>query len=224
MTKILLISDESARHAISGMLECEDFVPIPTSHAQTGLEQAMAAQPQLVVLDLNRPGTANMDLCKQLRASRIQAPILVLSETEDELAKVLLLETGADDYVVKPFSLRELLARIRALLRRARENTPIREFADIGIAHARRMVSKRGEEVKLTRAEYNLLAYFLQHPGSLVTRGMILHSVWGYAAYPNTRTVDAHVVRLRQKLEADQRAPQHFRTVHGVGYRFVPYG
>ena len=223
-SKILLISDdESARDTIGGMLESENLIPILASDAPTGFEQAIRAQPQLVVVDLQWPSTANVELCKQARASQLQVPIIVLSPIGGELDKVLLLETGADDYVVKPFSLRELLARIRALLRRARESTHTYQFADVGVDLTRRWVSKRGEEVKLTRAEYNLLAYFLQHSGRCVTRDMILNSVWGYDSYPNTRTVDMHVVRLRRKLEPDQNVARHFRTVHGVGYRFVPH-
>jgi DNA-binding response OmpR family regulator len=220
---LLIIDDESARDAIGGMLESENLIPILASDAQTGFELAITAQPQLVLVDLHWPGTASVELCKQLRASRIQMPIIVLSAIGEEIEKVLVLETGADDYVVKPFSLRELLARIRALLRRARDSTHTYQFADIGVDLTRRWVSKRGEEVKLTRAEYNLLAYFLRHSGHCVTRDMILNSVWGYDSCPNTRTVDMHVVRLRQKLEPDQNVARHFRTVHGVGYRFVPH-
>src|SRR5439155_11990389 len=144
-----------------------------------------------------------------------------LSAIGDEMDKVLLLEIGADDYVVKPFGTRELLARIRALLRRtSSDETKVVSFADVEVDLTRRVVMRRGEELKLTRAEYNLLTYFLQNRA--LTRDMILNSVWGYESFPNTRTVDAHVVRLRQKLEPDPNLPRHFLTVHGVGYRFVP--
>src|SRR5271155_2209516 len=137
--------------------------------------------------------------------------------------KVQLLEIGADDYVVKPFGTRELLARIRAVLRRATpEETRVMAFADVEVDLTRRVVSKHGEDLKMTRAEYNLLTFFLQNPDRALTREMILTSVWGYDSFPNTRTVDAHVVRLRQKLEPDSGSPRHFLTVHGVGYRFLP--
>ena len=137
--------------------------------------------------------------------------------------KVLLLEIGADDYVVKPFGTRELLARIHALLRRtSADEKKVVAFADVEVDLTRRVVSKRGDELKFTRAEYNLLTYFLQNPDRALTRDMILNSVWGYESFPNTRTVDAHVVRLRQKLEPDVSCPRHFLTVHGVGYRFLP--
>jgi DNA-binding response OmpR family regulator len=125
--------------------------------------------------------------------------------------------------VVKPFGSRELLARMRAVLRRSAPDTnAVLSFADVEVDIERRLVHKRGEELKLTRAEYNLLTFFLQNPDRALTRDLILNSVWGYESFPNTRTVDAHVVRLRQKLEPDPNCPRHFLTVHGVGYRFLP--
>jgi DNA-binding response OmpR family regulator len=137
--------------------------------------------------------------------------------------KVLLLEVGADDYVVKPFGARELLARIRAVLRRTSgEATRIARFGDVEVDIERRTVTRAGKEVKVTPAEYNLLSFFLQNADRVLTRDLILNSVWGYEYYPNTRTVDAHVVRLRQKFEREPAAPKHFITVHGVGYRFLP--
>jgi DNA-binding response OmpR family regulator len=149
--------------------------------------------------------------------------VIVLSAAGEEMDKVELLDIGADDYMVKPFRVRELLARIRAVLRRATpEETVVVEFGEVAVDFTRRAVSKRGEEISLTRGEYNLLTYFLQNPDRALTREVILNSVWGYTCLPHTRTVDAHVVRLRQKLESDAGHPRHFLTVHGVGYRFLP--
>lgn len=223
--KILLIgSDPLTELVIAETVEREELVLIAAGDAKTGLKQAATAFPQLVLVDVHSPATANLELCRQLRAFLEETPIVVLSPFEDEIDKVLLLESGADDYIVKPFNPRELLARIRALLRRARHSAQIHQFSDVGINLTHRVVNKGGEEVKLTRTEYNLLAFFVQHPGRVVTRDMILNSVWGYYAYPDTRTVDVHVMKLRQKLEPDQRTARHFRTVHGVGYRFVPHG
>jgi DNA-binding response OmpR family regulator len=166
---------------------------------------------------------SGIEICKQVRAANIKTPIIVLSAVGEEVDKVLLLEIGADDYVVKPFGARELLARIRAVLRRASpDSRKIAQFGIVSVDFERRIVTNRGEPVKVTPAEYNLLTYFLQNPDRPLTRDMILNSVWGYESFPNTRTVDAHVVRLRQKLEADPNLPRHFLTVHGVGYRFVP--
>jgi DNA-binding response OmpR family regulator len=174
-------------------------------------------------VDLRMPGLNGVELCKRIRASGMQTPLIVLSAVGDEVDKVLLLEIGADDYVVKPFGTRELLARIRALLRRTTPGVDhVLSFGDVDVDLDRRVVLRRGEEIKMTRAEFNLLTFFLQNPERALTRDVILNSVWGYESFPNTRTVDAHVVRLRQKLEPDSEAPRHFVTLHGVGYRFIP--
>jgi DNA-binding response OmpR family regulator len=165
---------------------------------------------------------SGIEVCRELRLAQIQTPIIVLSALGDELDKVLLLEIGADDYVVKPFGSRELIARVRALLRRsAADFQKIVRFSDVEIDLERRIITRAGREIKFTPAEYNLLVFFLQNPDRVLTRDIILNSVWGYESYPNTRTVDAHVVRLRQKLEPQAGSPCHFLTIHGVGYRFV---
>jgi DNA-binding response OmpR family regulator len=205
------------------MLEQEGFNPILVSDGKTGYERALAVKPDLMIVDLRLPGMSGIEICKQLRAASFKTPIVVLSAVGEEVDKVLLLEIGADDYVVKPFGARELLARIRAVLRRTSpESRKIAQFGVIAVDFERRIVTRRGETLKMTPAEYNLLSYFLQNPDRPLTRDMILNSVWGYESFPNTRTVDAHVVRLRQKLESDVNTPRHFLTVHGVGYRFVP--
>ena len=195
------------------------------SQAESGTEAVRMFRkhrPDVTLMDLRLPGMSGVDLCRQLRAERVNTPIIVLSAIGDEIDKVLLLEIGADDYVVKPFGTRELLARIRALLRRAAPDLDrILNFAEVAVDLDRRITKRAGEEVKLTPAEYNLLTFFLQNPDRALSRDLILNSVWGYESYPNTRTVDAHVVRLRQKLEPDPAVPKHFVTVHGVGYRFL---
>jgi DNA-binding response OmpR family regulator len=224
MPNILVIDDdESLRDTIGIMLEQEGFSPILVSDGKTGYERALAVKPDLMIVDLRLPGMSGIEICKQLRAASFKTPIIVLSAVGEEVDKVLLLEIGADDYVVKPFGARELLARIRAVLRRTSpEARKIAQFGIIAVDFERRIVTRRGETLKMTPAEYNLLSYFLQNPDRPLTRDMILNSVWGYESFPNTRTVDAHVVRLRQKLESDVNTPRHFLTVHGVGYRFVP--
>jgi DNA-binding response OmpR family regulator len=224
MQTILVIDDdESLRGTITMMLEREGFRTALAGDEKSGFEKAVALKPDLVLVDLRLPGMSGADICKRLRAARIATPIIVLSSAADELDKVLLLEFGADDYVVKPFGTRELIARIRAVLRRASPDArTVVHFSDTLVDFERRIVTRRGEELKLTPAEYNLLCYFLHNPDRPLTRDMILNSVWGYEFFPNTRTVDAHVVKLRQKLEPDPNAPRHFLTVHGVGYRFVP--
>jgi DNA-binding response OmpR family regulator len=223
MQKILVIDDdESLRDTIGVMLEREGFTPILAGDGKSGFEKALTLKPQLMLVDLRLPGMSGVEVCKQLRADRVQTPIIILSAVGDEVDKVLLLEIGADDYVVKPFGTRELLARIRALLRRTNADTRVMRFGEAEVDLDRRVALCRGAEVKLTPAEYNLLIFFLNNPDRALTRDVILNSVWGYESYPNTRTVDAHVVRLRQKLEPEPGIPRHFLTVHGVGYRFLP--
>ncbi|MEO7144703.1 MAG: response regulator transcription factor [Bryobacteraceae bacterium] len=224
MQTVLVIDDDgSLRDTIGLMLEKEGFRPVLAADGKTGFQQALVLKPALILADLRMPGMSGVEVCKQLRAAGMKTPLIVLSAIGDEMDKVLLLEIGADDYVVKPFGTRELLARIHALLRRtASEDTKVISFADVEVDITRRVVMKSGVELKFTRAEYNLLTYFLQNPDRALTRDMILNSVWGYESFPNTRTVDAHVVRLRQKLEPDTGTPRHFLTVHGIGYRFLP--
>jgi DNA-binding response OmpR family regulator len=193
ITILIVDDDESLGDTISVLLEQEGFHAVHAADGRTGFEKALSLKPQLILADLRLPEMSGIDLCKQLRASHVKTPIIVLSAIGEEMDKVLLLEIGADDYIVKPFGTRELLARTR-----------------------------RGEELKFTPAEYNLLTFFLQNPDRALTRDVILNSVWGYESFPNTRTVDAHIVRLRQKLEPDPSIPRHFLTVHGVGYRFIP--
>jgi len=224
MQTILVIDDdESLRDTIGVMLEQEGFRALEAEDGRAGFDKALTAKPDLILVDLRLPVMSGAEICKQLRAAHVSTPIIVLSAVGDEVDKVLLLEIGADDYMVKPFGARELLARIRAVLRRAAPDArKVARFSDTEIDFERRLVTRKGEELKFTPAEYNLLCYFLHNPDRPLTRDMILNSVWGYEFFPNTRTVDAHVVKLRQKLEPDPNVPRHFLTVHGVGYRFVP--
>jgi len=224
MQTILVIDDdENLRDTIAVLLESEGFKPVLAPNGRTGLSLAVTARPHLILADIRLPDISGVEVCKRLRASGAATPIIVLSAAGEEIDKVLLLEIGADDYVVKPFGARELLARIRAVLRRmGPEAERVLTFADIEVSPERRVVTKKGQEVKFTPAEYNLLTFFLHNPDRPLSRDMILNSVWGYESFPNTRTVDAHVVRLRQKLEADPNCPRHFITLHKVGYRFLP--
>jgi DNA-binding response OmpR family regulator len=224
MQTILVIDDDdSLRDTIGIMLEQEGFQPALEADGLVGYEKALLLKPDLILVDLRLPGMNGVEICKRLRDARVNTPIIVLSALGDEIDKVLLLEMGADDYVVKPFGTRELLARIRALLRRVSgDSRKVVHFGEVEVDMERRVVTRSGGEVKLTPAEYNLLAYFVHNPDRPLTRDMILNSVWGYNCFPNTRTVDAHVVKLRQKMEPTPTEPRHFVTVHGVGYRFLP--
>lgn len=223
LQKILIIDDDTElRETVSILLEREGFLPIQAVDGESGLDKALSSRPTLMLVDLRLPGLSGIELCKQIRANRLTTPIIVLSAVRDEVDKVLLLEIGADDYVVKPFGTRELLARIRAVLRRsAGEAARVLRFGDVEVDFDRRSIVRNGREVKITPAEYNLLSFFLQNIDRVLSRDVILNSVWGYDFYPNTRTVDAHVVKLRQKFEQEPTAPRHFMTVHGVGYRFL---
>lgn len=178
------------------------------------------------IIDIGLPAMDGLELTRRLRRPDMASPalpVLILTARDALHDRVQGLDLGADDYMVKPFGTRELMARIRAVLRRSSsEARKVVHFSDNEIDFERRIVRRKGEELKLTPAEYNLLCYFLHNPDRPLTRDMILNSVWGYEFFPNTRTVDAHVVKLRQKLEPDTNAPRHFLTVHGVGYRFVP--
>jgi DNA-binding response OmpR family regulator len=224
METILVIDDDQClRDTLSVMLEREGFQPELAGDGRTGFERAIALKPRLILVDLGLPRLSGAEVCRQLRARGMKTPLIVLSAAAREMDKVQLLEIGADDYLVKPFGVRELLARIRAVLRRASpDETKILEFGQVEVDLTRRVVQREGQPLKLTRAEYNLLTYFLQNPDRVLTRDAILSSVWGYDCCPQTRTVDAHVVRLRQKLEPLAAQPRHFLTVHGVGYRFLP--
>jgi DNA-binding response OmpR family regulator len=224
METVLVIDDDcNIRDTVGVMLEREGFRAVLAGDGLSGVQQALAIKPGVILVDLRMPGLSGAEVCQQLRATGMKTPLIVLSASSGETDKVRLLDIGADDYVVKPFGARELLARIRAVLRRTSpDDTRLVEFGEVRVDLTRRIVSKAGQELKLTRAEYNLLTYFLQNADRPLTREMILNSVWGYDWLPHTRTVDAHVVRLRQKLESDAGQPRHFLTVHGVGYRFLP--
>jgi DNA-binding response OmpR family regulator len=220
---ILLIEDDpDIRGTVTTLLSTEGYKVETASDGLAGLERAFLLKPDLTLIDLKLPGLGGAEICRKLRAGRIDSPIIILSAASDEFDKVLLLELGADDYVTKPFGARELLARVKAALRRSSASTrAIVTFGSIQVDMERRLVTNRNGEVKLTPAEYNLLTYFLQNADRALTRESILADVWGFESAPTTRTVDAHVVKLRQKLEADPTIPRHFLTVHGIGYRFV---
>ena len=222
-TIIVIDDDESLRDTIGFLLEQEGFRVVLAADGRTGYDNAIFLKPDLILVDLRLPGMSGIEICKQLRAAQVKTPIIVLSALGDEVDKVLLLEIGADDYIVKPFGTRELMARIRALLRRSSsESHKVLHFGDAELDLQRRVVKRRGDELKLTPSEYNLLTYFVQNPDRPLTRDMNINSVFGYDFFPNTRTVDAHIVKLRQKLEPEPNVPRHFLTVHGIGYRFLP--
>ncbi len=225
VTKILIVEDEP--NMVAGLrdnFEYEGYQVITATDGVEGLERALADSPDLVVLDVMMPRMSGLDVCKRLKARRPSIPVIMLTARGQEVDKVVGLELGADDYVTKPFSIRELLARVKAVLRRA--HTVPREqerfsFADIEIDLRTHQVRRSGKAVEFSSREFELLKYFLCHPGETVSRDRLLDEVWGYNRYPTTRTVDVHIVRLRQKLEPNPEEPRFILTVHGVGYKFV---
>jgi DNA-binding response OmpR family regulator len=175
------------------------------------------------VLDLRLPKVSGRDVCKEIKALAPTLPIVVLSAASDVSDKVLLLELGADDYVTKPFSPRELLARVRAALRHTARAPEVHvvSFDDISVDFRKMEVKREGKPVVLTAQEFKTFQFLVQNADRVISRDELLNEVWGYQNYPSTRTVDNHILKLRQKLEKDPSSPVHFRTVHGMGYKFV---
>jgi DNA-binding response OmpR family regulator len=224
-TRILIVEDEPAMVAgLSDNFEYEGYEVISAGDGVVGLERALTDNPDLVVLDVMMPRMSGLDVCKQLKAKRPSLPIIMLTARGQEIDKVVGLELGADDYVTKPFSIRELMARVKAVLRRVTPQAPTPElyrFSDIEVNIRSNEVRRNGLPVELSAKEFALLAYFVAHPTETLSRDRLLDAVWGYENYPNTRTVDTHIVHLRQKLEPSPEEPRFILTVHGSGYKFV---
>jgi len=223
--KILIVEDEP--NMVAGLrdnFEFEGFEVLTALDGVQGLERALKESPDLVVLDVMMPRMSGLDVCKQLKAKRPSIPIIMLTARGQEVDKVVGLELGADDYVTKPFSIRELLARVKAVLRRSQTLPKDQDrytFGDVEVNLRSYRVLRGGNSVEFSSKEFELLKHFLCHSGETLSRDRLLEEVWGYDKFPTTRTVDAHIVRLRQKLEPVPDQPQFFLTVHGVGYRFV---
>jgi DNA-binding response OmpR family regulator len=225
MEKLLIIEDDLTIHkALAKLFNDEGYSVEFATDGLAGLEAFRAAPPALVILDLKLPQMSGREVCREIRKLAPSLPIMVLSAVTDETDKVLLLELGADDYVTKPFSPREFLARVRATLRRAQRPVNLDQFSfgDVFIDFAKMELKRSGQIVEMTRQEFKVLKYFAQNPERVISRNQVLNEVWGYESYPTTRTVDNHILTLRQKLELDPGHPTHFLTVHGVGYKFVP--
>ncbi len=223
MEKILILSENKTASGFLGMiLQKEHFLPLLANSRETVLQNIRTMQPDALMIDLPLAGIGAVELCVELEGLSSNKPIIILGESGEELDKVLALEAGADDYVVKPVAPRELVARLHALLRRRRanQNTVIR-FGNVEVDRERRTVLCRGQEVNMTPCEYKLLLFFLSNVDLALTRQTLLQSVWGYSEDASSRTLDAHVSKLRNKCEPDPTTPRHFVTIHGVGYRFV---
>jgi len=224
-TRILIVEDEPAMVAgLRDNFEYEGYEVISAPDGVAGLDRALAEHPDLVVLDVMMPRMSGLDVCKQLKVKRPGLPIIMLTARGQEIDKVVGLELGADDYVTKPFSIRELMARVKAVLRRVSPRSAAQEvyrFGDVEVNTRSNEVRRAGAPVELSSKEFALLAYFLAHPAETLSRERLLDDVWGYENYPSTRTVDTHILHLRQKLELNPEEPRLFLTVHGSGYKFV---
>ncbi len=229
MKKILIIEDDAAMVlGLESALQAEGYQTAVARTGPDGLRLAKEFQPDLLILDVMLPGLSGFEICQRLRDDGMKSPILMLTAKTEENDRVIGLVLGADDYITKPFSLRELLARVHAHLRR-QEKSEAKEaelqpksyfFGNVEVNFKRREVYKDGQVQPLTNREFRLLQYFLEHPGELLTRDRLLNEIWGYEVYPTTRTVDNHILRLRKHIEPDPENPRYIKTVFGAGYLF----
>jgi DNA-binding response OmpR family regulator len=225
MKKILIIEDDPA--ILTGLEETfkeEHFDVSTVMSGQMGYEKAKEGNYDLIILDLMLPEKNGIDICKDLRRDGINTPILMLTGKKEEVDKIIGLEIGADDYVTKPFSVRELVARVKALLRRPQEiQLDIDEysFGDVYLNFKKNEARKGSNQIKLSAMEFKVVKYFVQREGEVIERNELLNEVWGYENYPSTRTVDNFILNLRKKIEDDHTDPKHLLTIHGAGYKFV---
>ncbi len=225
MKKILIVEDE--KDMVTGLkfnLEARDYTVITAYDGDAGYQKALSEKPDLVILDLMLPKRNGYEVCKLLRAEVPDLPIIMLTAKSQEAEIVTGLELGADDYITKPFSVLELLARIKAVFRRVRSGSEIPEVCRIGnleIDFRNYTASKNGIPLKLSPREYELLGCFIKRQGEIISRDELLNQIWGYDSFPNTRTVDAHIAKLRQKIEDYPEDPKLIITVHGIGYKLL---
>ena len=229
MNRVLIVEDDpSLVVGLTAALEAEGHEVRVARTGPEGLRFALEDHPDLILLDLMLPGMSGFELCKKIRDQRLQSAVIILTSRSEENDRVFGLELGADDYVTKPFSLRELLARIRAHLRRGEGRaTSVRgpkrfSFGEIQVDFDRLEVHRAGRRVPLTHREFRLLEYLIQHPGEVLSRERLLKEAWGHADNQTTRTVDNHVLRLRKHIEPDPERPRYVRTARGAGYLFDP--
>ena len=223
--KIVIIEDE--KNMVAGLkfnLEARGYQVLAAYDGESGCQTALKERPDLVILDLMLPKRDGYDVCKELKKKLPDLPIIMLTAKSQEADVVLGLELGADDYITKPFSVLELMARIKAVLRRAKSGMRIPErcrFGDVEINFRKYTAKKKRKPVVLSPREYEILKYFIERRGEVVSRDDLLNAVWGYDSFPTTRTVDTHMAKLRQKIEEDPHQPRHLITIHGVGYKFL---
>lgn len=226
MYKILIVEDqEDLRRGLEINLTKEGYRVLKASEGKEGINLAITETPDLIILDVMLPGMNGFDVCREIRHKGLEMAIIMLTAKSDEIDRVVGLEIGADDYMTKPFSLRELLARIRARLRRQ----PVRpaglltryRFGDVEIDFEGYSATRQGASLTLSPKEFEMLRLLIRHRGEVVSRDRMLNEVWGYDVYPTTRTVDNHILKLRQKIEDDPANPRYILTIYGEGYKFI---
>jgi DNA-binding response OmpR family regulator len=222
---VLIVDDEPiVREVVARYLTREGHLTLEAADGNAARGVIVRSDPDLVVLDVMLPGTDGLELCRWIRSTS-ELPVIMLTARGEEADRIVGLELGADDYVTKPFSPRELAARVRSVLRRSTPAAPVEErlgFGEVELDRASRGVSKAGVELRLTAKEFDLLWFLAAHPRRVFSRGQLMASVWGYRSALDTGTVTVHVRRLREKIEDDPSRPEHLETVWGVGYRLVP--
>ena len=225
LRKVLIVEDDAAMAvALRDGFDYEGYSPLVAKDGATGLRIAGEKELDLIILDVMLPKLCGLDVCKQLRSSGNNIPIIMLTARGQEIDKVLGLRIGADDYITKPFSFMELMARVQAVLRRAtkQEIKPAcYQTGELQLDFKKLEASKRGRRLELSSREFKILQYFVEHRGEVINRSQLLDAVWGYDSFPLTRTVDMHIAKLRQKIENTPSDPHYIITVHRVGYKFV---
>ena len=225
MKKILVVEDDKALvETLTSSLEAENFKVISSLDGEQGYQLACREKVDLIILDVVLPSLNGMEICRNLRTKGVMTPIIMLTgQKKEEIDRVLGLELGADDYITKPFGTKELIARIRAVMRRSRPEAPKLEeysFGDVYINFKKQIAAKRKKDLYLTAKEFGLLSLLISHEGEVVSREKILNEVWGYDKFPTTRTVDTFIHNLRQKIEHYPAKPSHLITVPWSGYKF----
>lgn len=225
MNKILIIEDDPAvSKGLEISLKKENYESLTESDGEKGYQTALKIKPGLILLDIMLPNKNGFDICKDLRLNGHNFPIIMLSAKAEEADKVIGFELGADDYVTKPFSVKELMARVKAILRR--RSVILNEFSnfsfdDVTLDFAKLEAKKGNKKIEMSLKEYEILKYIIRHEGNIVSRNDLLDEVWGYESFPTTRTVDNYILMLRKKIEADPSHPKHILTFHSAGYKFV---
>lgn len=227
MEKILIVEDEAAlAEGLKDNFEIEGYDVMLAYDGEEGLTKALNESPDIIILDVMMPKKSGFDVCKELRSKGDQTPIIMLTARTEEVDRVLGLELGADDYVPKPFSTRELLARVKAVLRRSPQrkgkDSTIVDFGKIKVDFEHYLAyDAQDNPIDMTYKEFEILKFFLNNKGRTISRDELLDKVWGYEIYPTSRTVDNHIVKLRKKIEQDPENPKHILTVYGIGYKYI---